>query len=84
MTEDKKHQLDELSVTDILSYLGARASDIEEHIRRSKKLLTRFVMTNGKGEADLVKEAEQFLEDPNDLPNNSLIRDPSGEMLFGR
>lgn len=36
MTEDRKHQLDELSVTNILSYLGARASDMEESIRRDK------------------------------------------------
>ena len=40
MTEDRKHQLDELSVTDIISYLGTRASDMEEHIRRTDKQLT--------------------------------------------
>ncbi len=73
MTEDRKHQLDELSVTDILSYLGARASTTEEHTRRTgrqftraKELLTRFVMAsvyfNGK-EADLVEETEQFLKE---------------------
>lgn len=37
MTEDKKYQLDELTVTDILSYLGARVSSMEEHIRRAEK-----------------------------------------------
>lgn len=40
MTEDRKHQLDELSVTDILGYLGARASDMEERIRKADKQLT--------------------------------------------
>lgn len=40
MTEDKKHQLDELSVTDILSYLGTRVANTEEHIRRADKQLT--------------------------------------------
>lgn len=37
MTEDKKYQLDELTVTDILSYVGARVSSMEEHIRRAGK-----------------------------------------------
>lgn len=40
MTEDRKHQLDELAVTDILSYLGTRVSSMEEHIRREKAGLT--------------------------------------------
>lgn len=40
MTEDRKHQLDELAVTDILSYLGARVSSMEEHILREKAGLT--------------------------------------------
>lgn len=41
MTETRKHQLDELSVADILSYLGARVSGMEEHIRREGKQLTK-------------------------------------------
>lgn len=42
MTEDRKHQLDELSATDILSYLGARVSSMEEQIRREKKAVSRL------------------------------------------
>ena len=56
MTEDRKHQLDELRVTDILSYLGARASDMEEQIRREKKA------------GNLGWHNVQ--QDPTDLPNN--------------
>lgn len=41
MTENKKHQLDELAVSDILSYLGARVSSMEEYIRRREQLETR-------------------------------------------
>ena len=41
MTEIKQHQLDELSVADILSYLGARVSSMEEDARRNKKRITR-------------------------------------------
>lgn len=56
MTEDRKHQLDELSVTDILSYLGTRASDMEEHIRREGKA--------GR------PQWHNLEKDPNDLPDN--------------
>lgn len=34
MTETRKHQLDELSAADILSYLGVRVFNMEEHVRR--------------------------------------------------
>lgn len=56
MTEDRKHQLDELSVTDILSYLGARASDMEEQIRRSEKQSTIAELRNRNQE--LLKSCE--------------------------
>lgn len=56
MTEDRKHQLDELSVTDILSYLCTRTSDMEEHIRRSKTQSTIAELKNRNQE--LLKSCE--------------------------
>ena len=43
MIENMKHQLDELTVTDMLSYLGARVSSMEERIRREDKQLNRAI-----------------------------------------
>lgn len=37
MTETNKHQLDKLSVTDILSYIGTRVSSMEEYIHWDQK-----------------------------------------------
>jgi hypothetical protein len=40
MTETKKHQLDKLSASEILSYLGIRVFNMEEHMRREDSQLT--------------------------------------------
>lgn len=40
MTEDKKHQLDKLTVSDTLSYLGTRVFSMEECIRMQNKQLS--------------------------------------------
>lgn len=45
MTEDKKHQLDELTVSDILSYLGTRITSMEEDMRRSRDILGLWEQT---------------------------------------
>lgn len=45
MTEDKKHQLDKLAVSDILSYLGARVTSMEEHIRIERGILGLWEQT---------------------------------------
>lgn len=45
MTEDRKHQLDELMVSDILSYLGARVTSMEEHIRTEQGILGLWEQT---------------------------------------
>lgn len=74
MTEDKKHQLDKLDVTDILSYLGARASSMEEQIRREHRQLAKAMgiieniirVTWGEGwnySLDWKVKAEQFLKE---------------------
>lgn len=48
MTEDKKHQLDEITVTDIVSYLGTRLSSMEEHIRRRDKYIEKLEKENAE------------------------------------
>lgn len=74
MTEDRKHQLDELDVTDILSYLNARVYGMEECIRRDGKHLTkakellRKILSEVRDEpqnyitSTTIAEAEQFLK----------------------
>lgn len=41
MTEDKKHEFDELSVSDVMHYLSARVFDLEERKRKESKKLTK-------------------------------------------
>lgn len=64
MTEDKKYQLDELTVTDILSYVGVRVSSMEEHIRRAGKQNISLRNEN----AELKARIEQL---ENELSNRS-------------
>lgn len=78
MTETRKYQLDELSVPDILSYLNARVSDMEESTRRERKQVTKAVdvieglmrfcrcFAQHHTEDIRYKEAEQFLKEVED------------------
>ena len=72
MTEDKKHQLDELMLSDIMNYLSARVFSIEEDLRMQNKKLTKakelikniIRVTWGVGwnySLDWKGKAEQFL-----------------------
>ena len=73
MTEDKMHQLDELAVSDTLSYLGTRVFSMEERIRMQNKQLTKakeiikdLLACLYSVEYDRVsdlEEAEQFLKE---------------------
>lgn len=73
MTEDMKHQLDELTASDIQSYLGARVSSMEEHIRRGNKQLTKVkeiirdllscLYSVEYNRISDLEEAEQFLKE---------------------
>ena len=61
MTEDKKNQLEEIAVTDIVSYLGARLFSMEEHIRRKRNQLTKA--------KEIIKKFSEFV-------NNEAEDDP--------
>ena len=74
MTEDKKHQLDELTVSDTLSYLGTRVFSMEECIRMQNKQLTKAKKIVGNlyaickdnhypNSSILMEQAEQFLQE---------------------
>lgn len=41
MTEDRKHLLDELSISDMMSYLGARISNMEESVHRKSRQIAK-------------------------------------------
>lgn len=63
MTEDKKHQLDEIAVTDIVSYLGTRLSSMEEHIRRKDKCIKELEKKNAELKAEIRKMKSQHFTD---------------------
>ena len=48
MTEDKQHQLDELKLSDILSYCVCRAFTIEEYIRGTNKQIANLEKENAE------------------------------------
>ena len=73
MLEDMKHQLDKLTVSDILSYLCTRVFSMEESMYREAKQLTEakeiirnlLRVTYGEGwnySLDWKVKAEKFLE----------------------
>jgi hypothetical protein len=73
MTEDKKHKLDELDISDIVSYLGARTFSMKERIRLqsnqladAKEILKQWLQTSKAGGCDNIKivaDTEQFLKE---------------------
>ena len=55
MTEDKQHQLDELKLSDILSYCVCRAFTTEEYIRGANKQIDTLIDRLNKKSSQLAK-----------------------------
>jgi hypothetical protein len=58
MTEDKQHQLDELSISNILSYLSTRAFTMEEYIRGANKQIETLTDKFNRKSSQLTKATE--------------------------
>lgn len=78
MTEDKRHELNELSVSDVMSYLSARVFAMEEHARKESKQLSKAKSLmrelysiiqvecspfTREEHKNILSEAEQFLQE---------------------
>ena len=62
MTEDKQYQLDELTASDILSYLVSRVFGMEEHIRSEKKQFANLKKESNRLFLEGAKSVEEELE----------------------
>lgn len=65
MTEDKKRQLDEVPMTNIVSYLSARLFNIEECIRRKDKCIEKLEKENA--------ELKEFKQDCVKLTEDNVV-----------